>query len=62
MGNKAPDPGAYMRALTCGEAPQMANEWSGTNTGRYCNPDYDALYNRSTTEIDLLAGDSSSSQ
>jgi peptide/nickel transport system substrate-binding protein len=51
-GNKAPDPGAYMRALTCSEAPQMANEWSGTNSGRYCNPDYDALYNKSTTEID----------
>jgi peptide/nickel transport system substrate-binding protein len=51
-GNKAPDPGAYMRALTCAEAPQMANEWSGNNTGRFCDPAYDALYEKSAHELD----------
>jgi peptide/nickel transport system substrate-binding protein len=51
-GNKVPDPGAYMRALTCAEASQKANDWSNTNTGRYCNPAYDALYEKSMTELD----------
>ena len=51
-GNKSPDPGAYMSALTCGEAAQKANDWGGTNSGRYCNPAYDALYEQSTTELD----------
>jgi peptide/nickel transport system substrate-binding protein len=51
-GNKSPDPGAYMSALTCGEAAQKKNDWGGTNSGRYCNPAYDALYDKSTTELD----------
>jgi len=51
-GNRSPDPGAYMRALTCAEAPQKKNGWSKLNTGRYCDPDYDALYDKSTAELD----------
>jgi peptide/nickel transport system substrate-binding protein len=50
--NKVPDPGAYMRAWTCDTAAQMSNNWSGPNWSRYCNPDYDALYEQSTTEMD----------
>ena len=49
--NKSPDPGAYMRAWTCGAAAQMSNNWSGANWSRYCNPEFDALYERSTTEM-----------
>lgn len=51
-GNKSPDPGAYMRGWTCGEAAQQANAWSGLNWSRYCNPDFDALYAASSTEMD----------
>jgi peptide/nickel transport system substrate-binding protein len=51
-GNKSPDPGAYMRGWTCAEAAQKKNEWSGSNWARYCNPAYDALFEKSTTEVD----------
>jgi peptide/nickel transport system substrate-binding protein len=51
-GNKSPDPGAYMRGWTCAEAAQKKNEWSGSNWARYCNPAYDALYEKSAGEID----------
>jgi peptide/nickel transport system substrate-binding protein len=50
--NKSPDPGAYLKAWTCGEAAQMANNWSAANWSRYCNPTFDALYARSTKELD----------
>jgi len=50
--NKSPDPGAYMKAWTCDEAAQQANNWSAANWSRYCNPAFDALYEQSTTELD----------
>jgi peptide/nickel transport system substrate-binding protein len=50
--NKGPDPDAYMKAWTCDEIAQKANDWSLANWGRYCNPAYDALYQQSTTEMD----------
>jgi peptide/nickel transport system substrate-binding protein len=50
--NKSPDPGAYLKAWTCGEAAQMSNNWSAANWSRYCNPAYDALYAQSTKELD----------
>jgi peptide/nickel transport system substrate-binding protein len=50
--NKSPDPGVYMRAWTCGAIAQKANNWSASNWARYCNPDYDKLYQQSTTELD----------
>lgn len=50
--NKSPDPGAYLRAWTCGAIAQKANNWSASNWARYCNPEYDELYQRSTTELD----------
>jgi peptide/nickel transport system substrate-binding protein len=51
-GNPNPDPGSYMQYWTCDQIPQEANDWSGENTGRWCNLAYDALYRQSTTEID----------
>ena len=50
--NKSPDPGPYMKAWTCDEAAEMANNWSTANWARYCNTTYDELYARSTTEMD----------
>ncbi len=50
--NKSPDPGAYLKAWTCGEAAQMVNNWSAANWSRYCNPTFDALHERSTKELD----------
>ncbi|EKU97268.1 ABC-type dipeptide transport system, periplasmic component [Leptolyngbya sp. PCC 7375] len=51
-GNTNPDPGAYLRTYICDEASQKANNWSGRNYSRYCNPQYDALWQQSTTELD----------
>jgi len=48
----SPDPSAYMRYWTCDSIPQKANNWTGNNFERWCNPDYDALLAQSTTEID----------
>jgi peptide/nickel transport system substrate-binding protein len=50
--NKSPDPGAYLRAWTCGAIAQKVNNWSAPNWSRYCNPEFDALYKKSTTELD----------
>lgn len=52
-GNLSPDPGTYMRHWTCDQIPQQANNWTGENVERYCNPEYDALYQQSTTEVDF---------
>ncbi len=50
--NKSPDPGAYLSAWTCGAIAQKANNWSALNWSRYCNPEFDELYEQSTTELD----------
>ena len=51
-GNINPDPGAYMKFYTCNQIPQKANNWSGDNNSRYCNPEYDKLWQKSTVELD----------
>ncbi len=51
-GNTNPDPGSYMKTYTCGEITQKENNWTKTNYSRYCNPEYDALWQQSTTELD----------
>ncbi|MBB6411922.1 peptide ABC transporter substrate-binding protein [Mesorhizobium sangaii] len=51
-GGKSPDPGSYMVGWTCAEAAQKQNNWSGSNWARYCNADYDALFQASATEVD----------
>jgi peptide/nickel transport system substrate-binding protein len=50
--NKSPDPTAYMKAWTCDEAAQKANDWSKSNWSRYCNPAYDALWKQAALELD----------
>lgn len=51
-GNFSPDPTEYMRNWTCGQIPQQSNNWVGENIERWCNPEYDALYNQLLTELD----------
>ncbi len=51
-GNTSPDPGAYMKFHTCDQIPQKANNWTGDNNARYCNPEYDRLYQQSAKELD----------
>ncbi|ABA21186.1 extracellular solute-binding protein, family 5 [Trichormus variabilis ATCC 29413] len=45
------DPGAYMKGFTCSEIPQKKNNWSKSNHSRYCNPEYDKLWQQSNTEL-----------
>ncbi|MEL6439784.1 MAG: peptide ABC transporter substrate-binding protein [Cyanobacteria bacterium J06621_8] len=51
-GNTSPDPGAYMNFVTCEQIPQKANNWTGDNNTRYCNPEYDTLLQQASQELD----------
>ncbi|MGB3138781.1 MAG: peptide ABC transporter substrate-binding protein [Nodosilinea sp.] len=51
-GNTNPDPGSYMQTYTCGEIAQKANNWSKSNYARYCNPEFDALWQQAATTLD----------
>ncbi len=50
-GNTNPDPSKYMQTFTCFTIPQPQNNWSGDNFSRYCNPDYDKLWQRASREL-----------
>lgn len=53
ISSDSPDPGPYMQFWTCEQIPQQDNNWSaGLNIERWCNADYDALYQQVITEID----------
>ena len=47
-----PDPLNYLQTYTCQEIPQKANNWIGDNSARYCNPEYDRLWQQSQSELD----------
>ncbi len=51
-GNYSPDPSDYMKDYLCDEIPQKANNWVGNNYSRYCNPEYDQLWQAATQELD----------
>ncbi|MBE9156092.1 peptide ABC transporter substrate-binding protein [Nodosilinea sp. LEGE 06152] len=51
-GNTNPDPGAYIQTYTCNEIAQKANNWSGSNYARYCNPEFDALWQQAAATLD----------
>lgn len=51
-GNTNPDPSAYMQTYTCNEIAQKANNWSGSNYARYCNPEYDTLWQQAAATLD----------
>ncbi len=51
-GNTVPDPGTYMNFMNCDQIPQKANNWSGDNNSRYCNPEYDRLWQEASQELD----------
>ena len=50
--NKSPDPTAYMAAWVCDQAAQKENDWSLPNWSRYCNPEFDTLFNQAAAELD----------
>ena len=59
-GNRSPDPGAYMQNWLCDEAAQKANNWTGLNKERWCDPTgtYDKLYKQSTRRRTRRSGGS----
>jgi peptide/nickel transport system substrate-binding protein len=50
--NKSPDPTAYMAGWTCDNIAQQANDWALPNWARYCNPEFDDLFDRASAELD----------
>lgn len=48
----SPDPGLFLQYWTCEQIPQKDNGWSGFNVRRWCNPEYDTLFEQSKTELD----------
>ncbi len=51
-GNNSPEPDAYFKTYTCQAIPQKANNWSGENYSRYCNPQYDQMWQQATKELE----------
>ncbi len=51
-GNDHPDPTIYLGWWTCAQIATQANNWQTPNNARYCNPDYDALWQSAQTELD----------
>ncbi|NJN19388.1 MAG: peptide ABC transporter substrate-binding protein, partial [Oscillochloris sp.] len=51
-GPSTTDPQAYLSAWTCAELASRANNWNLNNDGRYCNPEYDALFAELQVELD----------
>ncbi len=48
----SPDPTAFMATWTCAGIPQKANNWTGNNNERWCNPLYDELFQQVRVELD----------
>ncbi|MEF3275468.1 MAG: peptide ABC transporter substrate-binding protein [Chloroflexus sp.] len=51
-GPNSADSQQYLQGWTCAEISSAANQWNGSNDGRYCNPEYDALFEQLKTELD----------
>jgi peptide/nickel transport system substrate-binding protein len=53
ISSDSPDPGPYMQFWTCEQIPQQDNDWAaGLNIERWCNAEYDMLYQQVSSEID----------
>ncbi|MEG3438734.1 peptide ABC transporter substrate-binding protein [Pannus brasiliensis CCIBt3594] len=51
-GNNVPDPKDYLKTVTCNEIPKKSNQWSGNNYARFCDKNYDRLWQSSSKELD----------
>ncbi|MGG6237527.1 peptide ABC transporter substrate-binding protein [Nodosilinea sp. AN01ver1] len=52
IGNENPDPTTYMGWWTCAKIASQANQWQQPNNARYCNPEYDRLWQEAKQELD----------
>ena len=51
-GSDTPDPAIYMSWWLCSEIASMQNQWQEPNNGRYCNPEYDKVWQQASKELD----------
>ncbi len=51
-GSDTPDPAIYMSWWLCSEVASMQNKWQKANNARYCNPQYDKLWQQASRELD----------
>ncbi|MEL6398459.1 MAG: peptide ABC transporter substrate-binding protein [Cyanobacteria bacterium J06626_4] len=52
-GNDHPDPTIYLSWWTCSQIATQANQWQEPNNARYCNTDYDELWEAAQQELNL---------
>ncbi|WP_322493984.1 peptide ABC transporter substrate-binding protein, partial [Chloroflexus sp.] len=50
-GPNSADPQQYLQGWICSEVKSSANQWRGGNDARYCNPEYDALFEQLKVEL-----------
>ncbi|NEQ51329.1 MAG: peptide ABC transporter substrate-binding protein [Leptolyngbya sp. SIO3F4] len=53
IGNDIPDPIIYMGWWTCNNIAALANNWQKPNNARYCEPEYDKLWEAAREEREL---------
>jgi peptide/nickel transport system substrate-binding protein len=51
-GNESPDPSTYLSWWTCEKIASQANKWQKPNNARYCNLEYDRLWEQASQELD----------
>lgn len=51
-GSDTPDPAIYMSWWLCDEIASQKNQWQRPNNGRYCNPEYDKVWEQASKELD----------
>ncbi|MEL6854019.1 MAG: peptide ABC transporter substrate-binding protein, partial [Cyanobacteria bacterium J06607_13] len=51
-GSDTPDPAIYMSWWLCDEIASQKNNWQKPNNARYCNPEYDKVWEQASKELD----------
>ena len=52
IGSDTPDPSIYMSWWLCDEIASLENRWQKPNNARYCNPEYDKVWEQASKELD----------
>jgi peptide/nickel transport system substrate-binding protein len=52
IGSDTPDPSIYMSWWLCDEISSLENRWQKPNNARYCNPEYDKVWEQASKELD----------
>ena len=52
VGSATPDPAIYMSWWLCDEIASKENQWQKPNNGRYCNEEYDKVWQQADSELD----------